>query len=202
MAGVGGVVVPTRSGFADTIATGEFALRNCRVDVVSGKVIEGADGVIPLSLFAHFLLRLDMPHRTLELIPYPATANAQPPRGLDLLLARATLNGRHEGYVLLDTGSSYTAVSREVARPMRSALSSLLQMRAASGAVTGEMIPSPVRFEVGGRSLVADHVVAMNLAEMSRHNGVNVIGVLGFPDLHTSVLTVNYRDAEIRFHGN
>ena len=61
---------PARVGRAETVEIGPLSFRNCRVAFVDGKVIEGADGVIPLSLFSAFLLRLDLPEMTLGLIPY------------------------------------------------------------------------------------------------------------------------------------
>ena len=59
----------SRRGLAETVATGDLLFKQCRVDVVPGKVVAGADGVIPMSLFADFLLRLDLPRRTLDLRP-------------------------------------------------------------------------------------------------------------------------------------
>jgi hypothetical protein len=60
-----------RVGRAETVEVGPVSFRSCPVAVVDGKVVEGADGVIPLSLFSDFLLRLDLPGKTLGLIPYP-----------------------------------------------------------------------------------------------------------------------------------
>ena len=39
-------------GRAETVEIGPVSFRNCRVAFVKGKVVEGADGVIPLSLFS------------------------------------------------------------------------------------------------------------------------------------------------------
>jgi hypothetical protein len=37
--------------------------------IARGKVLEGADGVLPMTLFAGFLIRLDARAKTLELLP-------------------------------------------------------------------------------------------------------------------------------------
>ena len=58
-------------GRAETVEVGPVSFRDCRVAMVDGKVVEGADGVIPLSFFSDFRLRLNFPEETLELIPYP-----------------------------------------------------------------------------------------------------------------------------------
>jgi hypothetical protein len=55
-----------------SVTIGDLTLRDCEVLTVDGKLIEGIDGVIPLALFADFLVRLDLPRKTLELDPYPA----------------------------------------------------------------------------------------------------------------------------------
>ena len=114
---------PARVGWAETVEIGPVSFRNCRVAFVDGKVVEGADGVIPLSLFSEFLLRLDLPEKTLGLIPYPREQNpAIPPtRGVtkhDLLLVATVLNGKQSGYVVLDTGAYCSAISREAARTL------------------------------------------------------------------------------------
>lgn len=193
-----------RRGLAETVETGELVFRRCRVDVVRGRVVDGADGVIPLALFGGFLLRLDLPRRTLDLMPYPegepsSRGGFTPavPKG-DLLLARATLNEAHEGYVLLDTGASYTAISRGMARALRSWPVSTVQMRGANGDVSGDVVEAAVRFQVGGRELTPVLVVALDLTTVSAYNGIEIIGVLGYPDLSNSVLTVSYRDALVR----
>ena len=50
-----------RVGRAETVEIGPLSFRNCPVAFVKGKVVEGADGVIPLSLFSDFMLRLTFP---------------------------------------------------------------------------------------------------------------------------------------------
>jgi hypothetical protein len=45
---------------------------DCDILVVDGQMLEGVDGVIPMSLFANFLVRLDLPRKVLDLDAYPA----------------------------------------------------------------------------------------------------------------------------------
>jgi hypothetical protein len=68
-------------------------------------------------------------------------------------------------------------------------------MQGATGWVVGEIIEQGIRFRIAGQELRADHPVALDLATVSRFNGIEMIGVLGYPELRRTVLTVNYRDA-------
>ena len=195
---------PTRAaaaGIAERVEIGPVAFANCPVNVVRGPVADGVDGVIPVSLFGGFLVRLDLPARTLALTPYPDGAPARtagfsptiPNR--NLLLTKAALDDAREGYVLLDTGAAYTGISLQTARALRSRPVESFHMQGAAGAVAGEMVEPGIRFRIADQELTADHPVALDLTTVSRYNGVEMIGVLGYPELRNTILTVNYRDA-------
>jgi hypothetical protein len=174
------------------------------VAIVNGSVIEGADGVIPLSLFSDFLLRLDLPGKTLGLIPYRHEENpAVPPtHGVtrhNLLLVATVLNGEQDGYVVLDTGAFCSAVSREVARTLSGfPIMPDVRLAAGTGAATGQRVSSTVHFAVAAQDLITDEVVAIDLSNLSRHYGVEVMGVLGFPALTHFVLTIDYRNGRVK----
>jgi len=195
---------PAKVGMAQSVDVGPVSFRNCRVALVDGKVIEGADGVIPLSMFSDFLVRLDLPERTLGLIPYPgeqgpaAFSHRAAARG-DLLLVRTTLNRMHDGYVVLDTGAFCSATSREVAGTLSgSRILADLPIEAGTGAATGQLVSTAAHFEIAGQELVPDRVVALDLLNLSRHYGVEVVGVLGFPALSPYVLTIDYRNRLVK----
>jgi hypothetical protein len=198
---------PTRAaetGVAERVEIGPVSFADCPVDVVRGRVAEGIDGVIPVSLFGGFLVRLDLPARILGLTPYPDGAPA-PTVGFsptvpnrNLLLMKAVLDDAREGYVLLDTGAAYTGISPQTARALRSSLVEPLHMQGATGWVAGETVEPGIRFRIAGQELTVDHPVALDLTTVSRFNGIEMIGVLGYPELRHTVLTVNYRDALVR----
>ena len=193
----------SKVGWAETVEIGPLRFRNCRVARVEGHVIEGADGVIPLSLFSDFLLRLNLPDKTLGLIPYPLGQDpASPPsRGAtqrDLLLVEAVLNGKQSGRVVLDTAAFYSAVSREVAGSPRGPLAPEIRIGAGTGAATGQLLSSAVHFQIAGQELVPNEVVALDLSNLSRHYGMEVVGVLGFPALRPYVLTISYRNSLVK----
>ena len=193
---------PARSGVAGVVDVGPLRFGNCRVDVPPGRLAQGIDGVIPLSLFGGFLIRLDLPGKVLDLTPFgdraPTAGFAHAIVRRDLLFMPAALNEAVEGYVLLDTGASYSAISHRAAQALRSALVSTVGLRGANGAVNGDLIEAAVQFHVAGWNLTAEPIVALDLADFSAFNGVETAGVLGYPALRASILTVSYRDALVR----
>jgi len=194
---------PARVGWAETVEIGPVRFRNCRVALVEGNVIDGADGVIPLSLFSDFLLRLNLPEKTLGLIPYPREQDPAGPSSpgvtqRDLLLVAAVLNGKQSGHVVLDTAAFCSAISHEVAGSPRGHLAPEIRIEAGTGAATGQLVSSAVHFQIAGQELIPNEVVALDLSNLSRHCGMQVVGVLGFPALRPYVLTINYRNALVK----
>jgi hypothetical protein len=55
-----------------------------------------------------------------------------------------------------------------------------------------------VRFQIAGQELIPNEVVALDLSNLSRHYGMEVVGVLGFPALSPYVLTISYRNAVVK----
>ncbi len=194
---------PARVGWAETVEIGPVRFRNCRVALVEGSVIEGADGVIPLSLFSDFLLRLNLPEKTLGLFPYPGEQDPASPSSRrvtqrDLLLVAAVLNGKQSGHVVLDTAAFCSAISRELAGSPRAHLAPEVRIVAGTGAATGQLVSSAMHFRVAGQELIPNEVVALDLSNLSRYYGVQVVGVLGFPALRPYILTLSYRDALVK----
>lgn len=188
------------AGVAERVEIGPLSFANCPVDVVRGRIAGGVDGVIPLSLFSGFLVRLDLAAKTLDLTPYPdgdaRTAGFSPSAGRrNLLLTKAVLDDDREGYVLLDTGAAFTGISPRTARDLRSSPVESISLRGASGWVSGDMVKHGVRFRIGGQEFTAEQPVALDLSTFSRFSGIELIGVVGYPELRNAVLTVNYRDA-------
>jgi len=193
-----------RVGMAASVDVGPVSFRNCRIGLVEGKVIEGADGVVPLGLFSDFRVRLDLAERTLRLIPYPGgEGTALSSHGAagerNFLLVGTLLNQKYRGYVIIDTGAFCSAISREVAGTLSIfPMPRDLRIAGGTGAATGQLVSGGVHFEIAGQDLVPDDIVALNLLNLSRHYGVEVIGVLGFPALRPYVLTIDYRNRMVK----
>jgi predicted aspartyl protease len=192
-------------GVARTVDVGPLSFRDCPVDVVDHKVVDGADGVLPLVLFSDFLVRLDFPARVLDLTPYQSAAESHGrfTRALAVnavLFLRIALDGAHTGYFLLDTGAAHNALSRSAARalggPGLAARMKLVQ--GAGGVSEAPQVSWAVHFRTAGQDIASDDVVLVDLDTMSRYNGLEVAGLLGYPALSRYVVTVNYRDSLIR----
>jgi hypothetical protein len=205
LVGAGSSPRPSGAAMARTVEIGDLVLRDCPLIVVRDKVLDGVDGVIPLALFAGFFIRLDIPARTLELRPYPserpgddgALMNVRASQ--DLLFVNAVLNEARAGYVLLDTGASYSAISEDTARDLGfpHLFSTPVPLQGGAGAVEGRMHSSEVRFRLGSRVVKTNQVVVVGLQAIERYHRLSVAGVLGYPALRESVLSINYRDSMV-----
>jgi hypothetical protein len=120
-----------------------------------------------------------------------------------IFFLRATLNELQLGYVLLDTGATFSALSPEAARASRNywSVADAMSLRSSSGGVEGFPLPPGVRFRCGARVFSADPAVVVDLSELSRHHQFAVTGILGYPALRNSVVTIDYRDSLVRIEG-
>jgi hypothetical protein len=190
---------------AETLQLDELTLRGVPLVIAEINFADGIQGVLPLSVFAGFLIRLDISGQVLDLSPYP-TLPADPAGAIrtfsnhQLLFVKGTVNETHEGYFLLDTGASYTAISRKLAR--RLDFSDLLALRVALHGATADMdaplLSGSVRLRFGSRQLATGPVVSVDLSTSSRYHDLEISGLIGYPSLRDSVLTVSYRDGLIR----
>jgi hypothetical protein len=69
------------------------------------------------------------------------------------------------------------------------------------GATEGKMLPSSVRFRFGSRLVEANPVVVVCLDELETHHRMEVAGIVGYPALRESILTINYRDGLVGIDG-
>jgi len=174
--------------------------------LIAGKTIaEGIDGALPLALFKDFLIRLDIPAKALELLPYPSAVN--PPAELleavasnRLLFVKGSVNQSREGYFLLDTGASYSAISRTVARELKfpEGLFRRIPLRGGTGDLDALLLGTGIRFWFGRKELDPGPVIAMDFSVTSRYHKLDVAGIIGYPAVSDSVLVVNYRDGLVR----
>ncbi len=190
--------VPT--GIAKTFEIDRLSWTSVPIVMVSSGLAEGIDGVVPLVLFSRFLIQIDFPERTLNLTPY-AGGDASVP--VDAMRARVS-NGilllhaciqSHEGYLLLDTGSAFSAIAASVAKTLRlpGPVASLVETPTTSGMIQSQP-GKEASFQVGTEKLIVDDPLVLNLTTMSRYHGMSIIGVVGFPALEHATLSLNYRD--------
>ena len=190
---------------AETVQVGDLALHNIPLLIEDRAIADGIQGAMPLSLFFGFLIRLDFPGKNLDLLPYPERQS-----GPDSVLPSfsnnhtccfsGTVNESREGYFLLDTGASYNAISSNLARQLNiwTRLPSGRRFGGVPGKFDAPLLRGSVRLRLGSRELIADQVVAVDLSAASRYHQLEILGLIGYPSLCNSVLTVNYRDSYIR----
>jgi hypothetical protein len=186
---------------ANTLRVGDLTLHDVPFLIASRPFTDGIQGVLPLSLFAEYLIKLDVPGKALDLSPYPKET-PDPSRALpvfsnnQLLIVKATANESHEGYFLLDTGASYTAISRSLASHLKisETLAPHVSMRGGVAEMQAPVLTGLVRLHVGSSVPVCGPVVAVDLSTASRYQDLEISGLIGFSALYNSVLTVNYRN--------
>lgn len=206
LAGAGKMVRAATRTSAASLDLGELAFRNCPLVIVNGKLAEGIDGVIPLSLFRGFQIRLDAGSRTMNLEPYTEdrpSAKKGFVKALaehSLLFIAASIEGQRQGYMLLDTGSSYNVISNETARALRRSrtLAPSVAVQAGAGAADGRLLSHGICFQWGGPTMTLDPVVAIDMTGICQRHGREISGMIGHPALASSVLTVDYRDSMVR----
>lgn len=208
LVGIGAAPGVARRLRPETVQIGDLELRDCGVLALDDKLPDGLDGVIPLSLFSGFLVRLDMPGRILDLEPYPENgpvadggySAVRSDHGL-IFLPAVLPNSQQSGYILLDTGATYNALSPAAAGRWAKypALATSVSLRGGTGDADGLLLPAGLRFRFGSRVLSADPAVVVDLSEMTSHHQFEISGVLGYPGVSHSIIRVNYRDALVRF---
>lgn len=92
------------------------------------------------------------------------------------MFLRGAMNGAPPGNILLDTGACYPAVSRRTARLLNSSPLSPAGLRGPNGPVDGGFLDGAILFQVAGRSLTGEPVVAVDLAAFSALNGIETDG--------------------------
>jgi hypothetical protein len=188
-----------------TLEVGDLTLPGTPVLVADRVIADGVQGVLPLSIFSGFLIRLDIPGKELALLPYPtpeAGKSGSIPILLNnqLLFIKGNVNDIHDGYFLLDTGASYTAISRSLAGQLHisDALAQRVTLQGGVADISAPLLNGAVRLRIGSKGQVAGPVIAVDLSTASRYHNLEIAGLIGFPALRDSVLTVSYRDAFMR----
>jgi Flp pilus assembly protein TadD len=185
---------------ARTVTFDDLEFRDCQVDVSSRELAGGVDGVLPPSLFARFVIRIDPKARVLELTPLELAphgeedhAASQNALDLDrLLLVRAEMANKRQGWFLLDTGAAYTAVAAD-----HSGSGSGVAITGVQGTM-GAFRVAPMTFRVAGQLLADTEAVAMDLRGLSQREGVEIAGILGYSTLSRWPVTIDFRSGQVR----
>jgi Aspartyl protease len=190
---------------ADTLELGDLTLRGVPLIVTDRMFGEGIQGVLPLSIFSEFLIRLDFPAKELGLLP-DRTAAADRSGAVpvlssnELLFVSGTVNEVHQGRFLLDTGSAFSAISLDLASQLHisESLAARVPLRGGVADMNAPLLSGLIRLRLASHLPVTGPVVAVDLSTASRYHGFEISGLIGYSALCDSVLTVSYRDSVIR----
>jgi tetratricopeptide (TPR) repeat protein len=182
---------------ARSLAIGDLRFEDCLIEV-SGQGIAGADGILGTELFEAFRMRIDARRQTMDLTPVtgngPVAANAIGLR--NLMLVKTAAAGK-EGWFLLDTGAAYSTLARELVPAVMA--KGAVNLFGVGGSLRGAYRLGPLSLGVEGRTLVDMAPVALDLEPLSRREGVEISGVLGYSALSGRPLTVDLRHGVISF---
>jgi predicted aspartyl protease len=180
-----------------TIGDAEFA--DCLIEVSRRSITSGADGILGTGLFEAFRVRVDARAATMELQPTDTaeTSGGVGAIGVRNLLLVKTSVGSKDGWFLVDTGAAFTTVAQELTDPVsRRGTADLIGVQ---GAVSGAYRLAPLSLGIGGRQLVDTTPVSLDLGPLSRREGIEISGVLGYRALSRGPLTVDYRRGLVSF---
>ena len=200
-----GLVTRAKRQVAETLELGDLTLRAVPVIVEDRRLADGIQGVLPLSVFSEFLIRLDFPAKELDLFPYrPGVADDQGgvPALLDnqLLFVKGTANETGVGYFLLDTGAALSAISHDLARQLHISemMADRVSLRGGIADIDAPLWSGSIRLAVASHPMVTGPVVVVDLSTASRYHGFEISGLIGYSAMYDSILTASYRDRIIR----
>jgi hypothetical protein len=187
---------------ARSLSVGDLAFEDCLIEVSRQSITPGADGILGAGVFERFRVRVDARSRVMDLTPLesqgPASRAGIPAIGLrNLLLVETTVGGK-DGWFLLDTGAAFTTLARDLVPPVlqKAGAPELVGVR---GALSGALRLGPLSLGIGGKSLVDMTPVALDLAPLSRREGIEISGVLGYPALSKGPFTIDLRRGLVAF---
>jgi hypothetical protein len=190
---------------ADSLELGDLTLHGVPLIVSDRSLADGVQGVLPLSIFSEFLVRLDFPAKHLDLLPYPTGEADRTPAvpvfsSNQLLFVKGTVNEAYNGYFLLDTGAAFTVISRDLAGQLHipEIMAVHVPLRGGIADTNAPLLTGLIRLQFGSHRPVTGPVVAVDLSTVSRYHGFEISGLIGYSALCDSVLIVNYRDRVIR----
>jgi tetratricopeptide (TPR) repeat protein len=208
-----------RVALAQYLKIDDLSLRNCLIEVSDSVPAGDADGIIGAILFQRFLVRFNPGEKLLELLPFPSgevgsftpewpwigrdrvvaagMERFKPVRHLGhLLLVRAGVNTKRFGHFILDTGAAFSSLSYDVAGRQGIPLGTT-PIYGLSGRINDATHISPVQFHFAQEPMVDGDAIALDLREVSRREGVEISGLIGYSVLSRGILTINYRDGLI-----
>ncbi len=119
------------------------------------------------------------------------------------LIIPAELNQSKPKLFILDTGAFTTSISPEAAREVTKVHSDdHLRIRGINGKVEKVYEADDVTFTFANIRQPGREVVAFDTSNISKHNGIEISGFIGFTTLGQLTVKIDYRDALVKFEYN
>jgi tetratricopeptide (TPR) repeat protein len=200
LAGFGsGAPIQSHVALANLFESGVLRIANLMVEVSETDIVRDADGVIGLNVFKDFLIHIDPRARAMDLTPFNSSGDdcddcTRAYRLGNLLLMRGTINGHAQGYFILDTGSSYSLLSRDLVP--REGSHSLV--RGIQGEQDVKLPRLPVSIRLGEQQISDFRYATLDTNDLSSRHGVQIAGAIGYSPLGDFRLTIDYRNAWVK----
>ncbi len=199
---------------ADALEIGDVRMTRCEIAVASGEPFGDSDGVIGTDVFSHFLVKVDFPRRTVDLIPPEAgeesiagdfwSVERHPRAGFTpvhvfghLLLADASVNSVPGFLLALDSGAPVQVLSTAAAGRVTRLHLGTASVWGVSGQVRDTLTTGHVTLRVGPLEQPGS-VLAVDLDDQSRRAGTEISGLIGLDALRRCILTIDYTNGLVR----
>lgn len=189
-----------RQAVAETVDLESLVLRNVPLRIVSGELLGGNAGILGLDVFQDYVIEWDLRRGIIALTPAPSDSPAglRMERRGHLLFVETVFNQRVTGYGLLDTGASHSLIESDSANRVSGPTGvDFVPMRGVLGQANATRLGA-VRFDLGDARLIDRETLGTDLSAMGERFGIPLTGVIGYPALLNSTLTLNYRASTVR----
>ena len=202
--------------WVDRVAIGDLEFHDCVVHVSTGPTMDGADGLVGLSILNHNLVTLDVPHRRLTLDALPARGDDSsrplvrpflPDSSLatqiftfgHIVLLNTQVNQKTVVLFVLDTGANNSFLSRQLAEQLGKVRHSNMQVAGMSGSAGTPATATDTVLQFSNMPQPPQDFVTTDLHSISRNLGTEVSGLIGISTLRQMKVTINYRDGWVKF---
>jgi len=203
-------------GTAERVQIGDIEFRDAVVRVIDADIVAAGDGVIGTDVFSEFLISLDFANLKMRLKPLPEHDDNGNPvdrtispdmqtftpvyRFGHMLLIPTRVADSREALFLIDTGSTRTLISYDIAAQVSQVKSNGgMRITGINGQVSDVFQTGSLFLQFAGFRQSSPGISSFNMLDQSRLVGTEVSGLLGLPVLALFTLTIDYRDGLVNF---
>jgi hypothetical protein len=209
---------PASVAIAKRLTIGDVEFSDYVVRVSDGPEITGVDGVMGTDVLQQFSVRLNLPKRTMTLVPF-RTADGEPVdadddeydrvrrdgfvdafRAGSHLLIPGSANESGPVLFLIDSGAYNNVVSRDFAAQVSQVRNDYsLRLSGIAGQVRDVYKIEKLELHFADIVQHQQGVLSIDFSKLCKEEGVEVAGLLGFPTLADFIVELDYRNGLVRF---